>query len=232
MDTRSTEQKSLNINGLTSNLKKVGRSVCFCLADVRPSEVNTVKGVEMYDDKLDKTEVFDFDEFANHLLEQGLQSSPSEIHGCLTGLLASGAPVEAESALVALADVLDLNVHGELASQAMELYNVTASSLVDEEFDFHALLPDDEADIEDRTNSLAAWCSGFLGGLAQGRASLTDSDSKLTRQSREILKDIEAFSQAGLDEEVSEEESEESYFEISEYLRVAVLNIHMDAVAT
>ena len=64
----------------------------------------------MSDLRLDKTEVFDFDEFANHLLEQGLQSSPSEIHGCLTGLLASGASVEAELALVALSDVLDLNV--------------------------------------------------------------------------------------------------------------------------
>ena len=183
----------------------------------------------MYDDQFGKTEVFDFDEFADHLVEQGLQSSPSEIHGCLTGLLASGAPVEAELALVALVDVLDLNVHGELAAQTMELYTVTAAALQDEEFDFHPMLPDDETDIGDRTAALAGWCSGFLGGFAQGTASLPESDSRLSKESREILKDIEAFSGAGVDEEVSEEESEESYFEISEYLRFAVLNIHMDS---
>ena len=180
----------------------------------------------MYDLQLDKTEVFDFDEFANHLLEQGLQSSPSEIHGCLTGLLASGAPVEAELGLVALSDVLDLNVHGELASQAMKLYTDTSTALLNEEFDFHPLLPDDETDIAERAGALAGWCSGFLGGMAQGAATGSESAAKLSKDSREILKDIEAFSQA--DDEVDEDESEESYFEIAEYLRFAVLNIHMD----
>jgi yecA family protein len=183
----------------------------------------------MYDLQLDKTEVFDFDEFANHLLEQGLQSSPSEIHGCLTGLLASGAPVEAEFALLALSDVLDLNVHGELASQAMQLYTVTSAALLNEEFDFHPLLPDDETDIAERASALASWCSGFLGGMAQGVATGPESAAKPSKECRGILKDIEAFSQAGEDdEEADEEESEESYFEIAEYLRFAVLNIHMD----
>ncbi len=183
----------------------------------------------MSDLRLDKTEVFDFEEFANHLLEQGLQSSPSEIHGCLTGLLASGAPVEAELALVALSDVLDLNVHGDLASQAMELYTVTSAALLNEEFDFHPLLPDDETDIAERTSALASWCSGFLGGMAQGAATGAEPAAKASKESREILKDIEAFSQAGEDDEDAEEdESEESYFEIAEYLRFAVLNIYMD----
>lgn len=185
----------------------------------------------MYDDQFGKTEVFDFDEFANHLVEQGLQSSPSEIHGCLTGLLASGAAVEAESGLAALADVLDLSVYGDLAAQAMELYSVTAAALQDEEFDFHPLLPDDETDIADRATALAGWCSGFLGGFAQGTASRPEDEGGLTKESREILKDIEAFSQAGVEEEVDEEESEESYFEISEYLRFAVLNIHLDTTS-
>jgi len=183
----------------------------------------------MYDDGTDKPKVFDFEEFANHIVEQGLQSSPSEIHGCLTGLLASGAPVEAELALQALVDVLDLDAHGPLAVQAMELYTVTAAALQDEEFEFHPLLPDDETDMEERTVSLAAWCSGFLGGFAQGTASLPDSESRLSKASREVLKDIEAFMHAGVDEDVGEEESEESYFEISEYLRFAVLNIHMES---
>ncbi len=185
----------------------------------------------MYDDQTEKFKVFDFEEFANHLVEQGLQSSPSEIHGCLTGLLASGAPVEAELALQALVDVLDLDVHGELAAQAMELYTVTAAALQDEEFEFHPLLPDDETDMDERAISLAAWCSGFLGGLAQGTASLPDSESRLSNGSREVLKDIEAFTHADVDEDGDgdEEGSEESYFDISEYLRFAVLNIHMES---
>lgn len=183
----------------------------------------------MFDDSHKQTEVFDFDELANHLVEQGLESSPSEIHGCLTGLLASGAPVEAELALVALADVLNLTVHGDLASQSMELFGVTASALQDEEFDFHLLLPDDETAIAQRAESLALWCAGFLGGFAQGTAASGKPGGDLSKDCQEILQDIEAFSQAEADEEIEDDEAEEAYFEIVEYLRFAVLNIHMDS---
>ena len=65
--------------------------------------------------------VFDFDEIANHMLEQGVDSSPSAVHGCLCGLLAAGAKNEAEVCLDALSAALDLNVHGELADQVMQL---------------------------------------------------------------------------------------------------------------
>ena len=185
----------------------------------------------MFDDPNKQTAVFDFDELANHLVEQGLQSSPSEIHGCLTGLLTSGAPVEAELALVALTDVLDLGVTGELAAQTMELFNVTASALQDEEFDFHPLLPDDETAISQRVESLASWCAGFLGGFAQGIAASGKAEAVLGKDSQEILQDIEAFSQAEADDEREEDEAEEAYFEIVEYLRMAVLNVHMDCAS-
>ena len=41
---------------------------------------------------------FDFEELANHLLEQGLEASPAELHGCLCGLLAAGAGTTAKLA--------------------------------------------------------------------------------------------------------------------------------------
>ncbi len=53
----------------------------------------------MFDPFGDEIEVFDIDELANHLLEQGLESSPSNLHGCLCGLLSAGAPAQAEAGL-------------------------------------------------------------------------------------------------------------------------------------
>ena len=50
----------------------------------------------MFDDIEGSVGVFDFDELANHLLEQGLDASPSTLHGCLSGLLAAGAAMEDE----------------------------------------------------------------------------------------------------------------------------------------
>ena len=126
--------------------------------------------------------VFDFDEIANHMLEQGVDSSPSAVHGCLCGLLAAGAKNEAEVCLDALSAALDLNVHGELADQVMQLYRITAAALQDDEFDFHPLLPDDEVEIVARTGELVAWCKGFLAGFAHVSVAADKDASALSQK--------------------------------------------------
>lgn len=179
--------------------------------------------IGVFDDIDESVGVFDFDELANHLLEQGLEASPATLHGCLCGLLAAGAPAQAEAGLSLLQQALDLSLHGELAGQVMQLYLVTAAALEDEEFDFHPLLPDDEVAIESRTLELAHWCGGFLAGYAQANQRQASQDSS------EILKDFAAIAEADVDEEAEEEESEHSYAEIVEYVRFAALNVWMDS---
>jgi uncharacterized protein YgfB (UPF0149 family) len=56
----------------------------------------------MFDEESGASGVFLFDEFADHLQEQGVDASPSRVHGCLSGLLAAGAPRQAEYGLDAL----------------------------------------------------------------------------------------------------------------------------------
>ena len=179
----------------------------------------------MFDDIDESIGVFDFDELADHLLEQGLDSSPSQLHGCLCGLLGAGAPAEAEAGLALLQQALDMNLHGELAGQMLQLYLVTAAALEDEEFDFHPLLPEDEVEIQTRTEELANWCKGFLAGYAQVNQRQVGQDSS------EILRDLAAIAEASVEDEEDEEESENSYVEIVEYIRFAVLNIYMDSRA-
>ncbi len=176
----------------------------------------------MFDAPPGETEVFDFDEIANHLVEQGLDNSPSELHGCLCGLLAAGAQASAEAGLAGLNQALNLDLHGDLAALVMQLYEVTDGALRDEAFDFHPLLPADDSDIESRTESVAAWCRGFLAGYARA------ANGNAGRDAGEILKDIAAIAEAAVDREAEEEESENSLVEIVEYLRFAVLNIFMD----
>ncbi len=177
----------------------------------------------MFEDREGGVEVFDFDELANHLLEQGLDKSPSELHGCLCGLLAAGSSPQPELGLAALGRALELDLHGELAGQIMQLYQVSAAALEDEEFDFHPLLPDDEVDLQTRTIALTGWCRGFLAGFAQANQGQVGADSS------EVLTDIAAIAEASVDEEASEDESEGSYMEIVEYLRFAALNAYMDS---
>ena len=177
----------------------------------------------MFDDSDYGVDVFDFDELANHLLEQGLDKSPAELHGCLCGLLAAGADPQPELGLAALGRALDLDLHGELAGQIMQLYRVSAAALEDEEFDFHPLLPADEEVLETRTAALAGWCRGFLAGFAQVSQGQVGADAS------EVLTDIAAIAEAQVDEDAGEEESESSYMEVVEYLRFAALNAYMDS---
>lgn len=187
----------------------------------------------MYNDLQRKVGVFDFDEFANHLLEQGLEVSPSELHGFLCGLLSGGAAAEPEVGLNALDQSLGLVLHGELADNTLQLYTVTAAALEDEEFDFHPLLPDDDDDIGQRTAALAAWSRGFLAGIAHMTAGKGKALAAPSEDSSEILKDFsniaEADDREGGDED--EDEAEGSYMELVEYLRFATLNVYMDTRA-
>lgn len=179
----------------------------------------------MFDDIDPSTGVFDFDELADHLLEQGLETSPAALHGCLCGLLAAGAPAEPEAGLALLQQALDLTLHGELAGQLLQLYQVSAAALDDEEFEFHPLLPDDDVEIATRTAELGHWCSGFLAGFAQVNQCQTGPDSS------EILRDFAAIAEASVDQDADENESEASYFEVVEYVRFGCLNVYLDGRA-
>jgi uncharacterized protein YgfB (UPF0149 family) len=186
----------------------------------------------MHDDLIDEVAVFDFDELAGHLLEQGALASPSQVHGCLCGLLSAGAPVQAEYGLDALAQALDLVLHGELASRIMQLYTVSEAALQDEEFTFFPLLPDDEEDIAQRTVALASWCDGFLSGFAYAAAGEKKTDGPFSELCSEALRDIAALAQAEAAEDEGNDEEEEHYIELVEYLRVAVVNVFLDSFAT
>lgn len=185
----------------------------------------------MFDARPGEPGVFDFDEIANHLLDQGEQVSPSELHGCLVGLLGSVGRVSADAALAGLNQALGLDLHGELAEQILQLHEVTAAAVEDETFDFHPLLPDDDVELAQRTLALAAWCRGFLSGYAQGKVSGGQAGAAVAVDSAEVIRDFAAISQATVEDEQDEDESEQDYAEILEYIRFAALNVVMDSLS-
>jgi uncharacterized protein YgfB (UPF0149 family) len=185
----------------------------------------------MHEDLAEEVGVFDFDEFADHLVDQGMLVSPSHLHVCLCGILCTGAPTEAEYGLDALSQALDIVMHGELASRIMQLYTVSEVALKDEEFTFLPLLPDDDEEIGLRASALASWCDGFMSGFAYVIAGNEETAAALSQDTGEVLKDIAAMAQAHADDE-SEEDAEDSYIELVEYLRAAVVNVFLDSLAT
>lgn len=180
----------------------------------------------MFESQDDNPLVVDFDEIADQLLEQGHDISPAQIHGCLSAVLAAGAAAEVEHAPVTVMNALGAEVYGELADRVMNLYQVTAAALMDEEFGFHPLLPDDDTELALRVEALAQWCRGFMAGFALAGV----SDDAITGDTQEILQDLSAMTDAELDDEADEEESESNYFELVEYLRFSVMNVHAQQV--
>jgi uncharacterized protein YgfB (UPF0149 family) len=186
----------------------------------------------MFDEFPGSSSVFDFDELADHLVEQGEQASPSELHGCLTGQLAAGGSSDPAAGLDGLNQTLKVNLHGELAQRVQELHTATLAALRDEEFAFHPLLPDDEVELDQRVLALGLWCRGFMAGYARATAATGRGDRALPGDAAEILKDIATIGQVGVDDEAGEEESEGHYAELVEYLRFATLNVYMDGQAS
>lgn len=182
----------------------------------------------MFDALPDDNTVFDFDELADHLLEQGVDASPARLHGCLCGLLCAGSGPAAESGLDGVCQALDVRVHGELAEALLALYRVSLAALADEELRFNLLLPDDGIDIDSRTGALADWCKGFLAGFAHAARGVGAPGATLSDEATEILRDMGAIAEAGVGEDESEEESESSYAELVEYLRFAALNLFLE----
>jgi len=169
----------------------------------------------------------DFDDFANLLLEQGLQTSPSALHGGVCGVLAGAGACEPDRCLAAMCQALDLNVHGELADFCLRLSAVSLQALDGDDFDFQLFTPDDDTELEQRVEAVADWCSGFLAGYALV-VPAPERDA-LDEETAAILKDVAAIAEAVPDDELEEEEAEQSLFDISEYLRFATLNLFMDS---
>ncbi|MGB5517136.1 MAG: YecA family protein [Gammaproteobacteria bacterium] len=153
----------------------------------------------------------------------------AEAHGALCGMLCARGTVE-------LSEWID-HVIGEQEQGGSLLHDVVhalsqlhESTLVmmnDATGEFRLLLLDDDDALPERVETLAAWCQGFIFGLAAGGIR---QDSELPEDTAELLKDMVEISRAthevddGAVTEI-EEEDEVAYMEIEEYVRMGALLI-------
>ena len=180
------------------------------------------------------TQPLDYDEFANQLYEEGDTRTPAYLHGGICGVLAGGQTESAEDVLAALDQALDTEIRGALAELSQRLVEATRSALSDDSFEFQLFLPDDEEPMPDRLRALGEWCAGFMAGYALAVAD-TGQDG-LGEEVAEVLRDVAAIAEVDVDvdgeagDDADGEESEHYYFEITEYLRFATLNLYLDAL--
>jgi len=153
-------------------------------------------------------------------------SSPSELHGLLTGIVCvTQAPSQEEwQQILDTLDVPELDVEALelLTSEAEDVFH----SLSEDELDYLPLLPDDEHTLAERVQALADWCAGVvLGfGLASGH---------IRADERELIDHLQDVADVEFEESDDDADGEESYQELYDFVRLipVILSVVLNKVA-
>ena len=159
----------------------------------------------------------DYAQIQRSLAASHALAEPAEAHGTLAGALCALVPYRLEDWL---AEILPEGVVAARADPALTtLYDSTVSALSGREMDFDLLMPAEDRPIEERTQALTAWCSGFLYGL--GTSGAADAQ-RLPGDLGEIVRDLTEITRAGVDTADSTEANESALAELVEFVRVGV----------
>lgn len=93
--------------------------------------------------------------------------------------------------------------------------------LEDPNFGFRLVLPSDDELLADRAAALSQWCRGFVAALG-----FAERDAVLSERVAEVVEDFVQITQVSIAPKDCGEEDEESYAELVEYVRVAVLLVN------
>lgn len=174
----------------------------------------------------------EFDQLADLYWQLGVMQSPSQLQGYLVGRLSSGDGLDVDPWVTQASTYIDaVQAPGEEGSALLAaLFTATSLGLISDDMKFQLLLPDDEVEINLRVDALGQWCQGFMAGFAEGgkRVQKQLGQQQYTQDVSEAISDIAAISQISLTEEDVAEHSEQQFFELTEYLRLAAVTIYLD----
>ena len=143
-----------------------------------------------------------------------------EAHGTLAGALCSSNRVTLQDWL---REVFPDGLAGAAEGPMLGVFEWTRHVLRAGQLEFQLLLPGDDEPVSVRAAALGQWCQGFLYGL--GSYPIPDVE-KLPEEVAEIVRDLTAMTQVGVDEDESAEDNEHAYAELVEFVRVGVQLLH------
>ena len=152
------------------------------------------------------------------LVQYDSDLSAAHAHGMASGLLAVNGKFKNENWLRELLQDTP-SVSSEHQVELLGLFDDIQDVLIDNEFEFDLFLPDEEeSDLLERVDGLREWCRGFLFGVG-----FANTKTNFSQQIQEILKDVSEITKLDTDIEIVDEDAENDFMELTEYLRAAVL---------
>lgn len=174
-------------------------------------------------------QMINFDDFCDVLIPLGALNSPSELHGLLCGKLCGGAALTTDQWLSSAWELLDIvgEPNVEIQEPVIAMYAVTQAQLSSGDYDLQPFLPDDDSEMEQRTQALSQWCHGFLTGF--GSAGIA-ADAEFSSDQAESLRDIASIVQVTVDaeEDRDADEQEADYTDLVEHTRIIAMNFYED----
>ncbi len=169
----------------------------------------------------------DFDDFCDLLIPLEALNSPSELHGFLCGKLCGGVTLSDPQWLEKVWGFLDINepTDKHAHTEILKLIRTSLSQLGSGHYDLRLLLPNDDTDLDERTQALSQWCYGFLTGF--GSAGI-DADHEMSGDNADALRDLAAIVQVTMNEQDEEEAQEADYTDLVEYVRIVALNFYAE----
>lgn len=161
-----------------------------------------------------------FDKWSQWLEQENMIISAAELHGMLTGLLASGQQATSGNWLLLVADLAN---EGTAFSPTMSarlegLAKEIRSALANEDLSFQPLLPSDDEVLTERLAALTDWAQCFLVGFGVNQQNLKGASEDL----REALQDMAEISRLSTEVD-SDEDDERAYYEVAEYVRITAI---------
>ncbi|MCB5162674.1 UPF0149 family protein [Marinomonas algarum] len=172
-------------------------------------------------------DALDFDLIADVFVTESITASPSELHGQLSGYLASGVMLPLEDWLTMVAEFCDIEGWKEDASRAVmvELYTATLTLLQNGEFAFSPSICDEDAELSERGVTLSQWAHGFLAGYG-----LSGQKKDLSDETKQILRDLANISamQSEMRSLEDNNDNEADLTELVEYVRLSAMMMYTE----
>ncbi|MCF7981886.1 MAG: UPF0149 family protein [Pseudomonadales bacterium] len=167
-----------------------------------------------------------YSQLADLFVEMGVLASPSECHGMLCGQLAQGKALSEAGWLKYVASYLEQTKieHLEGKRLLVSLYTATVAQLEASGFELKLVIPDEDAELVQRVESVGLWCQGFLAGFGGGQA------SGLSEEACESLSDFSEIAYIEREELDESEDNEQDLMQVVEYVRMAAILIYSEVM--
>lgn len=145
-------------------------------------------------------------------------SSPSELHGILTGIVCVTLP-PTSAQWIAILDTLHIPPLNDAALALLtEETEDVAAILKEDDLDYFPMIPDDSHNLYQRYLALCDWCSGVVLGFSLASGFIRSDEKELI----ELLQEMAA---TGLTEEDAAETDEQDFSELYEFYRLAPVSL-------